>query len=119
MDAVDDGVQGPGPGAATGVPAADPEPRAVYRAGKLAQRDLWLPPMDVSFEPGQAGRPTVLVMVSGYSRRIRALLLPSRRGPDLVVGHRRLLQGLSGVSRALVWDNEAAAVAPGGPEGRG
>ena len=47
-------------------------------------------------------------MVAGYSRWLSALLLPSRQAPDLLAGHWQLLQGLGGVPRALVWDNEAA-----------
>ncbi len=57
---------------------------------------------------GQVGRPPVLVMVSGYSRWMSAVLLPSRQAPDLLAGHWQLLQRLGAVPRALVWDNEAA-----------
>jgi Integrase core domain len=50
----------------------------------------------------------VLVMVSGYSRWIEAVLLPSRQGPDLLAGHWPLLHRLGAVPRTLVWDNESA-----------
>jgi hypothetical protein len=33
---------------------------------------------------GQTGRPAVLVLVSGYSRMITAVMLPSRQSPDLL-----------------------------------
>jgi transposase len=74
----------------------------------LAQCDLWFPPADVPLGAGQVGRPPVLVMVSGYSRWLSAVLLPSRQAPDLLAGHWQLLGALGAVPRALVWDNEAA-----------
>ena len=86
----------------------DPASRTRYAAGELAQCDLWFPPADVPLGAGQAGRPPVLVMVSGYSRWMSALLLPSRQAPDLLAGHWQLLQRLGAVPKALVWDNEAA-----------
>jgi hypothetical protein len=48
----------------------DPVSRTEYQAGGLAQCDLWFPPVDVPLGWGQAGRPPVLAMVSGYSRVI-------------------------------------------------
>ncbi|GLW25319.1 transposase [Microbispora amethystogenes] len=86
----------------------DPASRTEYQAGELAQCDLWFPPVDVPLGFGQTGRPPVLVMVSGYSRIISAVMLPSRRAPDLLAGHWRLLSQWGRVPRALVWDNEAA-----------
>ena len=86
----------------------DPASRTAYVAGELAQCDLWFPPADVPLGHGQVGRRPVLVMVSGYSRWMSAVLLPSRQGPDLIAGHWTLLQRLGAVPRALVWDNEAA-----------
>jgi transposase len=86
----------------------DPASRTRYRPGELAQCDLWFPPADVPLGAGQCGRPPVLVMVSGYSRWMDAVLLPSRQAPDLLVGHWTLLGRLGAVPRALVWDNEAA-----------
>jgi transposase len=86
----------------------DPASRTTYVAGELAQCDLWFPPVDVPLGAGQIGRPPVLVMVSGYSRWMSAVLLPSRQAPDLLAGHWQLLQRLGAVPRALVWDNEAA-----------
>ncbi len=86
----------------------DPVSRTVYQPGELAQCDLWFPPADVPLGFGQAGRPPVLVMVSGYSRWISARMLPSRQGPDLLAGHWVLLRQLGAAPRALVWDNESA-----------
>lgn len=86
----------------------DPSGRTQYAAGELAQCDLWFPAVDVPLGWGQVGRPPVLVMVTGYSRVITAMMLPSRQSPDLLCGHWELLQRWGQVPRALVWDNESA-----------
>lgn len=86
----------------------DPASRTSYDPGELAQCDLWFPPVDIPLGHGRIGRSPVLVMVSGYSRVITAVMLPSRQAPDLITGHWLLLQRLGAVPRALVWDNEAA-----------
>ncbi len=86
----------------------DPASRTEYQPGELAQCDLWFPPVDVPLGFEQAGRPPVLVMVSGYSRVITARMLPSRQGPDLLAGHWALISGWGRVPKALVWDNESA-----------
>lgn len=87
---------------------ADPVSRTTYLPGELAQCDLWFPAVDVSLGAGQAGRPPVLVMVSGCARWIEAVMVPSRTAPDLIAGHWLLLQRLGAVPRMLVWDNEPA-----------
>jgi transposase len=86
----------------------DPASRTNYQPGELVQCDLWFPPVDIPLGHGQVGRPPVLVMVSGYSRVIAAVMLPSRQGPDLICGHWLLLQRFGMVPKVLVWDNEAA-----------
>ncbi len=86
----------------------DPASRTGYSPGGLAQCDLWFPPVDVPLGFGQAGRPPVLVMVAGHSRVMTAVMLPSRRGPDLIAGHWVLLRRWGAVPKALVWDNESA-----------
>lgn len=86
----------------------DPASRTTYLPGELAQCDLWFPPVDIPLGSGQAGRPPVLVMVSGYSRVITAAMLPSRQSPDLLAGHWRLISGWGRVPKILVWDNESA-----------
>ena len=86
----------------------DPASRTTYQPGELVQCDLWFPPADIALGHGQVGRPPVLVMVSGYSRVMDAVLLPTRQSPDLLAGHWLVLQRLGGVPRALVWDNESA-----------
>ncbi len=86
----------------------DPVQRTEYLPGELAQCDLWFLPADVPLGFGQIGRPPVLVMVSGYSRVMAAVMIPSRQAPDLLAGHWALLSGLGAVPKALVWDNESA-----------
>ncbi|MBB4921898.1 transposase [Kitasatospora kifunensis] len=84
----------------------DPVSRTVYRPGELAQCDVWFPPVDIPLGYGQSGRPSVLVIVSGYSRVITARMLPTRQTGDLIDGHWRLLTAWGAVPRTLVWDNE-------------
>lgn len=86
----------------------DPSQRTEYLPGELAQCDLWFPPADVPVGFGQVGRPPVLVMVCGYSRWLSAVMIPSRQGPDLLVGQWQLIAALGAAPRALVWDNESA-----------
>lgn len=86
----------------------DPVSRIEYRPGELAQCDLWFPPVQVPLGYGQAGRPPVLVMVSGHSRIITARMIPSRQAEDLLAGQWALLAGWGATPRALVWDNESA-----------
>lgn len=86
----------------------DPASRTEYQPGELAQCDLWFPPVDVPLGFGHAGRPPVLVLVSGYSRIATATMIPSRQSPDLLAGHWKLISGWGRVPRALVWDNESA-----------
>lgn len=86
----------------------DPSQRTEYLPGELAQCDLWFPPADVPLGFGQVGRPPVLVMVSGYSRWLSAVMIPSRQSADLLVGHWTLISGWGRVPKALVWDNESA-----------
>lgn len=50
--------------------------------------------------------PPVLVMASGYSRWMLAVMIPSRHAEDLVLGTWLLLQQLGGVPGQMVWDNE-------------
>uniref|UniRef100_UPI00245611CB IS21 family transposase n=1 Tax=Nocardia cyriacigeorgica TaxID=135487 RepID=UPI00245611CB len=86
----------------------DPASRTEYQSGELAQCDLWFPPVDVPLGFGHSGRPPVLVMVTGYSRVMAALMIPTRQSPDLLAGHWSLISGWGRVPKMLVWDNEAA-----------
>jgi transposase len=89
----------------------DPASRTAYEPGEVAQCDFWFPPVTVPAGPGQqrgARRLPVLTMVSGYSRWLSAVLVPSRQAQDLFAGWWQLIAGLGGVPRALVWDGEGA-----------
>jgi len=60
---------------------ANPAGRTAYAAGKVAQCDLRLPPIELPVGFGQARTATqlpVLTMVCGYSRSLSGLLIPSR-----------------------------------------
>jgi transposase len=89
----------------------DPASRTAYDPGELAQCDFWFPPVTVPVGFGQergAVRLPVLTMVSGYSRWLSAVLVPSRHAQDLFAGWWQLISRLGGVPRALVWDGEGA-----------
>jgi transposase len=89
----------------------DPASRTAYDPGELAQCDFWFPPVTVPVGFGQERGPTrlpVLTMVSGYSRWLSAVLVPSRHAADLFAGWWQLISGLGAVPRALVWDGEGA-----------
>jgi transposase len=89
----------------------DPASRTTYVAGEIAQCDLWFPPIQLPVGFGQVRRPTqlpVLTMVTGYSRWLSGILIPTRRAEDLFAGWWRLIDGLGAVPRTLVWDGEGA-----------
>jgi len=89
----------------------DPASRTSYAAGEVAQNDLWFPPVRLPVGFGQVRRPVqlpVLTMVTGYSRWLSGLLIPSRRSEDLFAGWWQLIEGLGAVPRCLVWDGEGA-----------
>ena len=89
----------------------DPASRTSYEAGDIAQCDLWFPPITVPVGFGQQRAATklpVLTMVTGYSRWLSAVLIPSRAAPDLFAGWWQLIEALGAVPRTLVWDGEGA-----------
>lgn len=47
-------------------------------------------------------------MVSGFSRTIGAVMIPSRQGGDILSGMWSLICGWGRVPKTLVWDREAA-----------
>jgi transposase len=62
----------------------DPAGRTCYIAGEIAQCDLWFPPIRLPVGFGQTRRPTqlpVLTMITGYSRWLSAVLIPTRSSP--------------------------------------
>jgi len=89
----------------------DPASRTSYLAGEVAQCDFWFPAIEVPVGFGQtrtAKQLPVLTMVTGYSRWLSAVLVPSRCAEDLFAGWWGLLAGLGAVPRVLVWDGEGA-----------
>ena len=86
----------------------DPATRTTYDPGVRVQCDLWFPPAPVPVGFGHTDSPPVLVMVSGYSRMIFAVMVPTRQAEDLIAGHWSVLQVMGGVPKELVWDNEPA-----------
>jgi transposase len=89
----------------------DPASRTSYEPGEIAQCDLWFPPISLPVGFGQVRKPAllpVLTMVTGYSRWLSAVLIPSRRAEDLFAGGWQLIAALQAVPRVLVWDGEAA-----------
>jgi transposase len=89
----------------------DPASRTTYVAGEIAQCDFWFPPIELPVGFGQTRGPKqlpVLTMVTGYSRWLSAILVPTRHAEDLFAGWWRLIQALGAVPRLLVWDGEGA-----------
>ena len=89
----------------------DPASRTSYVAGDIAQCDFWFPPIKLPVGFGQTRHPTqlpVLTMVTGYSRWLSAVLVPTRAAEDLFAGWWRLIHALGAVPRTLVWDGETA-----------
>jgi transposase len=89
----------------------DPAGRTSYVAGEIAQCDLWFPPIRVPVGFGQTRPPAqlpVLTMVTGYSRWLSGVLIPTRSCPDLFAGWWQLIERLGSVPRVLVWDGEGA-----------
>ena len=85
----------------------DPADRLVWAPGDAAQCDLWFPPTKVPLEDGTRVSPPVLVMVAAHSRFFTAVMIPTRRTEDLLLGSWELIRQLGRVPRRLIWDNEA------------
>ena len=89
----------------------DPAGRTQYVAGEIAQCDFWFPDIELPVGFGQTRTATqlpVLTMVTGYSRWLSAVLVPTRRAEDLFAGWWQLLEQLGAMPRVLVWDGEGA-----------
>lgn len=89
----------------------DPASRTLYAAGKIAQCDFWFPDIELPVGYGQvrtAKQLPVLTMVTGYSRWLSGLLVPTRAAEDLFAGWWGHIVGLGAVPRVLVWDGEGA-----------
>ena len=89
----------------------DPASRTAYVAGEIGQHDFWFPDIELPVGCGQtrtAKQLPVLTMVTGYSRWLSAVLIPTRTAEDLFAGWWGHLAGLGAVPRVLVWDGEGA-----------
>jgi transposase len=89
----------------------DPCGRTSYVAGEIAQHDFWFPDIELPVGYGQTRTATqlpVLTMVTGYSRWLSAVLIPTRTAENLFAGWWGHLQGLGAVPRVLVWNGEGA-----------
>lgn len=84
----------------------DPADRLTWAAGDAAQCDLWFPPRRIPLENGTTTLLPVLVITAAYSRFITAMMIPTRKTEDLLLGTWQLLQELGRVPRRLIWDNE-------------
>lgn len=85
----------------------DPADRLTWIAGDAVQCDLWFPPVKIPLPDGTAALLPVLVMVAAFSRFTTAIMLPTRKTADLLLGMWHLLCQLGAVPRRLIWDNEA------------
>jgi transposase len=89
----------------------DPASRTTYVAGEIGQHDFWFPDIELPVGCGQtrtAKQLPVLTMVTGYSRWLSAVLIPTRCAEDLLAGWWGHLVALGAVPRVLVWDGEGA-----------
>ena len=89
----------------------DPSGRTAYEPGGIGQCDLWFPPIMLPVGFGQVRKPTqlpVLTMVTGYSRWLSGVLIPTRTAADLFAGWWTVIERLGAVPRSLVWDGETA-----------
>jgi len=85
----------------------DPADRLSWSAGDAAQCDLWFPPRKVMLEDGTRSLLPVLVLTCAFSRLMLAVMIPTRKTEDLLLGMWQLLTGLGAVPRRLLWDNES------------
>lgn len=82
--------------------------RTHYEPGKVAQWDLWLPPVDIPVGFDQTEKLWVVTGVSGYSRVAAGHMIPSRQTHDVLGGHLECLKNWKAVPQQSVYDNEGA-----------
>ncbi len=78
---------------------ADPTDRLHFEPGDAIQCDLWFPKVDIVIKDQNKARFPVLVMVNAYSRFISAMMLPSRKTPDLILGSWEILVQLGAIPK--------------------
>jgi len=82
-----------------------------YLVGDTAQCSLWFPPVEIPVGFGQtrtARQLPVLTMITGYSRWLSAILIPSRHAEDLFAGWWEVIAELGAVPHVLTWHSEEA-----------
>lgn len=82
-----------------------------YIADQSAQCGIWFPPIEIPVGFGQmrsANQLPVLTMITGYSRWLSAILIPSRRPEDFFAGWWELIAGLGAVPHVLTSHSEDA-----------
>ena len=84
----------------------DPADRLTWAPGDAAQCDLWFPPARIPLEDGSTPLLPVLVITAAHSRFTTALMIPTRKTEDLLLGSWELIRVLGRVPRRLIWDNE-------------
>jgi transposase len=84
----------------------DPAQRTWYRPGELAQFDLWQPDVEIPVGFGQSAKLWTVVGVSGFSRLIGGVMVPSRAAHDVLAGMLAVIEGFGAVPRKVVWDQE-------------
>ena len=80
--------------------------------GEVAHCGIWFPPVEVPVGGGQmrsAADLPVLTMITGHSRYLCALLIPSIDAEDLLVGCWQLLAKLGAVPKVLAWHSRPVA----------
>ncbi|MDF1527474.1 MAG: helix-turn-helix domain-containing protein, partial [bacterium] len=80
----------------------DPSQRTWYRPGELAQWDLWLPDVEIPVGFGQTQKLWTVVGVTGFSRLIGGLMVPSRAAHDVLAGMLDVIEGFGAVPRKAV-----------------
>jgi O-antigen/teichoic acid export membrane protein len=81
------------------------------RPGAVAQCGLWFPPIELPVGFGQvrsARQLPVLTVITGHSRWLSAILLPSRHDNDVLSGLWELLAQLGAVPHVLTWIGDGA-----------
>jgi transposase len=84
----------------------DPSQRTWYRPGELAQFDLWQPDVEIPVGFGQSAKLWTVVGVSGFSRLIGAVMVPSWAAHDVLAGMLEIIGAFGAVPRKAVWDQE-------------
>lgn len=80
------------------------EGRTRYLVGQTAQCSLWFPPIELPVGFGQTrsgNQLPVLTMITGYSRWLSAVLIPSTRAEDFFAGWWELIAELGAVPHIL------------------